>query len=148
MEDMSDLISEFSKMIEKNGVPDNLKDIIANMSSDNSDSSNNFENSKNINNKNANNNNDTSSFDFSNIDIKTFLKLKSALDKMNSKDNPNTKLLLALKPYLKDNKKEKLDQYIKLMNITNIMEIFNNNEGDKKNGSWLSLWISLSWQLF
>jgi len=132
MEDMSDLISEFSKMIEKNGVPDNLKDIIANMSSDNSDSSNNFENSKNINNKNANNNNDTSSFDFSNIDIKTFLKLKSALDKMNSKDNPNTKLLLALKPYLKDNKKEKLDQYIKLMNITNIMEIFNNNEGDMK----------------
>jgi len=148
MEDMSDLISEFSKMIEKNGVPDNLKDIIANMSSDNSDSSNNFENSKNINNKNANNNNDTSSFDFSNIDIKTFLKLKSALDKMNSKDNPNTKLLLALKPYLKDNKKEKLDQYIKLMSISSLMEVFNNNEGDKKNGSWLSLWISLSWQLF
>jgi len=135
MEDMSDLISEFSKMIEKNGVPDNLKDIIANMSSDNSDSSNNFENSKNINNKNANNNNDTSSFDFSNIDIKTFLKLKSALDKMNSKDNPNTKLLLALKPYLKDNKKEKLDQYIKLMSISSLMEVFNNNEGDKKNGS-------------
>jgi len=52
---------------------------------------------------------------------------------MNSKSNPNTQLLLALKPYLKKNKKEKLDQYIKLMNLTSIMEVLNNNEGDKKN---------------
>jgi len=140
MEDMSNLISEFSKMIEKNGMPNNFKDIIANINSNNSENSNNF------NNKNTNsNNNDTSSFDFNNIDIATFLKLKSALDKMNSKDNPNTKLLLALKPYLKNEKKEKLDQYIKLMNITNIMEIFNNNEGDKKNGLWLSLSQRLFW---
>jgi len=141
MEDMSDLLSEFSKIIEKNGVPDNLKDIINNINSNNNiDNNNTINNSNNnINNNNRNNNNnsnnDISSFDFNNIDITTFLKLKSALDKMNSKDNPNTKLLLALKPYLKNEKKEKLDQYIKLMNITNIMEIFNNNEGDKKNGS-------------
>lgn len=123
MEDMSNLISEFSKMIEKNGVPDNLKDILNNINSDN----------KSCNNSN-NSDDDVSSFDFNNIDIQTFLKLKSALDKMNSKNNPNTKLLLALKPYLKENKKEKLDQYIKLMNISSILEVLNNNEGDKKNG--------------
>lgn len=123
MEDMSNLISEFSKMIEKNGVPDNLKDILNNINSDN----------KSGNNSN-NSDDDVSSFDFNNIDIQTFLKLKSALDKMNSKNNPNTKLLLALKPYLKENKKEKLDQYIKLMNISSILEVLNNNEGDKKNG--------------
>ena len=121
MEDMSNLISELSKMVEKNGIPDNLKDIISNMNSDNKK-----ETSSN------NNNNDISSFDFNNIDIQTFFKLKSALDKMNSKDNPNAKLLLALKPYLKDNKKEKLDQYIKLMNISSILEVLNDNEGDKK----------------
>lgn len=120
MEDMSNLISEFSKMVEKNGIPDNLKDIISNINSDNKKEN------------NSNNNDDVSSFDFNNIDIKTFLKLKSALDKMNSKDNPNSKLLLALKPYLKENKKEKLDQYIKLMNISSILEVLNNNEGDKK----------------
>ena len=120
MEEMSNLISEFSKMIEKNGVPDNLKDILNNINSDN---------------KNNNNpNNDVSSFDLNNIDIQTFLKLKSALDKMNSQNNPNTQLLLALKPYLKESKKEKLDQYIKLMNISSILEVLNNNEGDKKNG--------------
>lgn len=123
MEDMSNLISEFSKMIEKNGVPDNLKDILNNINSDN----------KNGNNSN-NSDDDVSSFDFNNIDIQTFLKLKSALDKINSKNNPNTKLLLALKPYLKENKKEKLDQYIKLMNVSSILEVLNNNEGDKKNG--------------
>ena len=123
MEDMSNLISEFSKMIEKNGVPDNLKDILNNINSDN----------KSCNNSN-NSDDDVSSFDFNNIDIQTFLKLKSALDKMNSKNNPNTKLLLALKPYLKENKKEKLDQYIKLMNVSSILEVLNNNEGDKKNG--------------
>ena len=122
MEDMSNLISEFSKMVEKNGIPDNLKDIINNMNSNN----------KKDNTSNNNSNDDVSSFDFNNIDIQTFLKMKSALDKMNSKDNPNTKLLLALKPYLKDDKKEKLDQYIKLMNISSILEVLNNNEGDKK----------------
>lgn len=121
MEDMSDLISQFSKAIEQNGIPDNLKDIISNINSDNKK-----ENNTNV-------NNDVSSFDFSNIDINTFFKLKSALDKMNSKNNPNTQLLLALKPYLKKNKKEKLDQYIKLMNLTSIMEVLNNNEGDNKN---------------
>lgn len=121
MEDMSDLISQFSKAIEQNGIPDNLKDIISNINSDNKK-----ENNTNV-------NNDVSSFDFSNIDINTFFKLKSALDKMNSKTNPNTQLLLALKPYLKKNKKEKLDQYIKLMNLTSIMEVLNNNEGDNKN---------------
>ena len=122
MEDMSNLISEFSKMIEKNGVPDNLKDIINNINSDNK------------NNTSNNSNNDVSSFDLNNIDIQTFLKLKSALDKMISQNNPNTQLLLALKPYLKNSKKEKLDQYIKLMNISSIIEVLNNNEGDKKNG--------------
>ncbi len=122
MEDMSDIISEFSKIIEKNGIPDNLKDIIGNINNTND----------NICNNSTKNSDDVSSFNLNNIDIQTFLKLKNALDKLNSKDNPNTKLLLALKPYLKDSKKEKLDQYIKLMNISSLLEVFNNNEGDKK----------------
>ena len=122
MEDMSDIISEFSKIIEKNGIPDNLKDIIGNINNTNDNTCNNS----------TKNSDDVSSFNLNNIDIQTFLKLKNALDKLNSKDNPNTKLLLALKQYLKDSKKEKLDHYIKLMNISSLLEVFNNNEGDKK----------------
>ena len=117
MEDLSNLISEFSKLVEKNGIPDNLKDIIDNINSNNKNENNSYDN-------------DVSSFNFNDIDMQTFLKLKSALDKANSKDNPSTKLLLALKPYLKDNKKEKIDKYIKLLNISSIIEAFN-NEGDK-----------------
>lgn len=121
MEDMSDIISEFSKIIEKNGIPDNLKDLIGNINNNNDNNCN----------KSNNSTDDVSSFNLNNIDIKTFLKIKNALDKLNSMDNPNTKLLLALKPYLKDNKKEKIDQYIKLMNISSLLEVFNKNEGDK-----------------
>ena len=44
--------------------------------------------------------------------IDTILKFKTAFDKMNSKDDPRSKLLLALKQYLKESRKEKLDQYI------------------------------------
>lgn len=123
MEDISSLIEEFSKIVEKDGIPDNLKEIIDNFNQDD----NNKEKSN-----TSKKNDDVSSFDFNNIDINTFLKLKSAMDKMNSKDNPNVKLLLALKPYLKSDKKEKLDQYIKFMNLTSIMDVLKNSDGDKK----------------
>lgn len=59
-----------------------------------------------------------------NIDIDTILKFKTAFDKINSKDDPRSKLLLALKPYLKESRKEKLDQYIQLFNIGKVIDIF------------------------
>lgn len=59
-----------------------------------------------------------------NIDIDTILKFKNAFDKMNSKDDPRSKLLLALKPYLKESRKEKLEQYIQIFNISKVIDIF------------------------
>ena len=127
MEDISKLIEEFSKNLDKNDIPDNLKDVL-----------NNFNNSTASNNSNKTNystddstQNDTSSFNLNNLDINTFLKLNSIMSKMNSKDNPNAKLLLALKPYLKDDKQTKLDQYIQLLNMSSIIEIFKDTDGDK-----------------
>ena len=127
MEDISKLIEEFSKNLDKNDIPDNLKDVL-----------NNFNNSTTSNNSNKTNystddstQNDTSSFNLNNLDINTFLKLNSIMSKMNSKDNPNAKLLLALKPYLKDDKQTKLDQYIQLLNMSSIIEIFKDTDGDK-----------------
>ena len=64
-----------------------------------------------------------------NIDIDTILKFKTAFDKMNSKDDPRSKLLLALKPYLKESRKEKLDQYIQLFNIGKVIDIFGFTSG-------------------
>ena len=52
--------------------------------------------------------------DFS-LDIDTILKIKDVMSKINQNKNcPRNILLHSLKPYLEDNKKEKLEQYIKI----------------------------------
>lgn len=95
------------------------------------------ENGRNNNTNHGNNTNNSGNFDFSNIDINTVMKMKSMLDKMNSKDDPRTNLLHSLKPYLRDEKKEKLDQYANLMNVAKIAELFK-NDGKENNGNGLS----------
>lgn len=50
------------------------------------------------------------------IDINTILKMKSIMDKMgNSKDDPRANLLLSLKPYLKESRKSKVEQYVRFI---------------------------------
>ncbi len=88
-------------------------------------------------NGNTNGNNGSSGFDFSNIDMNTIMKMKSVMDKMNAKDDPRTNLLRSLKPYLRDEKKEKLDQYANLMNVAKVAELFK-NDSKENNGNGLS----------
>lgn len=72
------------------------------------------------------------SFNFNNIDINTILKLKSVMEKMQStKDDPRANLLLSLKPYLKNSRKSKVEQYVQLFNMTKVLEVFNENGGEK-----------------
>ena len=66
-------------------------------------------------------------FDFSNIDMNTVMKIKSVMDKMNTKDDPRTNLLRSLKPYLREERKDKVDQYANLMNVAQIAKLFNNS---------------------
>ena len=82
------------------------------------------------NNTNSNDNNDNSENKSTpNIDFETIMKLKTAFDKMNSKDDPRAKLLLALKPYLKESRKEKVEQYIQFLSISKVIDIFGNASG-------------------
>lgn len=86
-----------------------------------------------INNKDQNHNSDNSKNDntASSIDFDSFLKMKNIMDKMNSKDTPRSKLLLSLKPYLKEERKNKIDQYIQLSKIIDILPFLggdNNND--------------------
>lgn len=78
--------------------------------------------------QNSNNNNNF------NFDINTMLKMKNIMDKMNSNSNdPRANLLLSLKPYLNNNRKEKLDQYMQFLNISKVIEVFQSEGGaDKK----------------
>ena len=66
-------------------------------------------------------------------DIETILKIKKVIDSVNSNANdPNVALLSSLKPYLRDGKKAKVDQYIKIMNMTKAMALFSDLGGDLK----------------
>lgn len=77
----------------------------------------------------SNESEDKNSFSGS-IDVETIMRIKSVMDKMNVNDSPRSKLLLSLKPYLKDNKKEKIDQYIQLSKIIELLPLI----GGENNG--------------
>ena len=127
-----------------NSSNDNLNNSYRDISSDSKNSANignidfsniNIDAIKNIVGQNSNSdskkNNDSSSF---NIDINTMLKMKSIIDAMNNqKDDPRANLLKSLKPYLKESRKEKVDQYIKIFSMEKVFEQFNPLGGDKKN---------------
>ena len=132
--DMSNIMNELNSMLKKNEFPEDIKKIL-----------NNFTNSSN--NKNEDNKNDKGNNNFSNnstsksetandfdIDINTILKMKKMIDSINSnKNDPRSNLLLSLKPYLKESRKKKVDQYIKLFGLSKAFETFNNLGGDNKN---------------
>ncbi len=75
----------------------------------------------------------SSSPNFNNIDINTIMKMKDIIDKMNSKNNAGMNLLNSLKPYLRNDRKEKLDQYANIMNFAQIAELLNNKSNNKEN---------------
>lgn len=66
-----------------------------------------------------------------NFDINMLLKMKSIMDKMNSnKNDPRSNLLHSLKPYLRESRKSKVEQYVQLFNMTKIIDVFNQNGGE------------------
>lgn len=117
-EDMSELFSKFSNMINEGNIPDEMKNILSSLSNNNQEGSNN---------QNENNSQDNTNSRDSSIDFETIMKMKTIMDKMKGSGNdPRANLLLSLKPYLKESRKEKIDQYIKLFSMSKVMEVFNN----------------------
>lgn len=116
--DMSDMIKNISKMINDGNIPDDIKNIINNMKSNDTSSTNSSDDSSNSNSS------------IPNIDIETIIKMKSIFEKMNSTEDPRANLLRSLKPYLKESRKSKIDQYIQLFNMSKVMDIFKPNGGE------------------
>jgi len=78
---------------------------------------------------NSNSNNDSSSANTNtSIDFETMLKIKSIMETMNSKNDPRSNLLYSLKPYLRESKRSKLDQYANLLKITQVTGLFKNEK--------------------
>lgn len=93
-------------------------------------------NSNDTNSSNTSTSENTTSTDSQNngIDFETIMKMKTIIDKLNVKDDPRSKLLQSLKPYLKESRQSKVDQYIQLMNMSKVMEVFPFFGGDQFNG--------------
>lgn len=81
----------------------------------------------------GNSTNSSNSNTTSQIDMNTILKMKSALDNMNNKNDPRSNLLYSLKPYLRQNKQQKLDQYVNLLNFSKVADMLKNDKKDDKN---------------
>lgn len=91
----------------------------------------------NLNNSNVSNSSNTSSqngsFDLGNIDMNTILKMKSVMDGLNSSNDPSSNLLQSLKPYLREERKEKVDKYANILNVAKIANLLNNNNNKENN---------------
>ena len=57
------------------------------------------------------------------------------MEKLNTSNDPRSNLLHSLKPYLREEKKGKIDQYANLLNVAKIADIFKeNNKENPHNG--------------
>ena len=98
-EDVNNIFEKFSDILKEKDI--DLNSIIGNQQSKES-------------------NDTTNNTDFS-FDINTIMKIKNIMDNMNNKNSHRNQLLMSLKPYLEDEKKEKLEQYIKIANLLSVL---------------------------
>ena len=153
---MDDLFANVKKMVDSGNIPDDIKQMMNNLNNSNSNSNNNTNQSPNINNTDLNNilnqvspeminnlgnmlnsnssgssqgNSQSNNF---NLDMNTIMKMKSIMENMNNKNDPRANLLYSLKPYLRDSKKDKLDQYVNLLNVSKIAELMNKNNNNEE----------------
>lgn len=118
-EDYSNLIKNFSEILKEKNI--DISTIIPNNSK--TDKSN-TETVTPPQNQGIQTQNPISDFDINFDDI---LKIKNILEKMNSSENTNRNILLhSLKPFLPANKKEKLEQLIKISSLLTALELLEN----------------------
>lgn len=135
-------MDKLKSLLNNENISDELKNILSNMATNNNKETKSTESIspdaisnlmsmlKNNSSSNTNSNPESNSNSENNIDFETIIKLKNMMDKMNSKDDPRSKLLISLKPYLKESRKSKVDQYIQFLNMSKVFNLF--SKGDKK----------------
>lgn len=149
---MDDLLNNVKNMINNGNIPPEVQQMMNNMkNSDNASSQKDMDinnilsqiSPEMINNINSmfnsdssvssNTSNSSSNQNNLNLDINTIMKMKSIMENMNNKNDPRANLLYSLKPYLRDSKKNKIDQYVNMLNISKIADIMNKpNNSTKK----------------
>lgn len=131
-EEMSDIIQKIGNMINQSNNTNNTENDNDISSYSNETSFNNIQNilsNMNSNSDDSENTNQNNDNNF-NFDFETIMKMKTIIDKFNStKKSPEANLLQSLKPYLNNNRRQKLDQYMQFLNIAKVIEAFNSNGG-------------------
>ena len=75
--------------------------------------------------------NDNGTNSSAHLDMDTILKMQKLFSLLKSSDSSNDEnLLLALKPYMRDGRKDKIDQYIKYLHIFSLYEKFQEMGGN------------------
>lgn len=136
-EDMSNILEKLNNVAgSNNNISPDMVNNLFNMINNSSNSQNintSTDNSSNQSYTNTSSNSQENSFNNNGIDLETIMRMKTIIDKMNTKDDPRSNLLQSLKPYLNDSRKSKVDQYIQLMNMSKVIDVFPFVGGDKKN---------------
>ena len=123
-DNMSNLMNQISNMLNSNEIPDDIKNMMSNLSKSQKDRSTS---------NTASPNEISNSSQAPDLDIETIMKIKKIMDSMKeTKNDPRANLLRSLKPYLKDSRKEKVEQYIQFLGIEKAFETFGSLGGDKK----------------
>lgn len=131
-EEMSDIIQKIGNMINQSNNTNNTENDNDISSYSNETSFNNIQNILSNMNSNSDDSDDTNQNNNNNFnfDFETIMKMKTIIDKFNStKNSPEANLLQSLKPYLNNNRRQKLDQYMQFLNIAKVIEAFNANGG-------------------
>lgn len=123
MADMSEMLKNFSSMMDGKEIPDNIKEMLNSLSN-------------NTNNSNSATSTRSDSSSNPSIDMETMMKMQKIMSAMNSSsNNSGANLLRSLKPYLNPSRQAKVDEYIQLFNIEKVINLMNQSGGDTKNGS-------------
>ena len=117
---ISQLASNLKSQSFKNSSSDNINENITTNSNSNSHSHSNH---------NSSNNNYENNL---NIDFDTILKIKNMMESFNQIDDNKSNLLYSLKPYLRESRQRKIDQYVNLFKLSGIVKIIKQEKGDLK----------------
>lgn len=115
-----ELLNEFSNILKEKNI--DLNELLASVD--------NTEKNDSEANKKSSENTSNSSFSFDSIDLSTLLKFKTVFDKYQNSNSQNVQLLMALKPFMKESRKTKIDQYTKLLKIAEVFETLDLFGGD------------------
>ncbi len=118
---LNDMIKKAQEMINNNQIPPELQSLVQNFNNGNGQNTSNSGSNSGFTNQSNSSGNQGS---MPNIDMATLMKMQSIMSKMqNNSDNDMSRLLSSLKPYLRDEKKGKVDEYMNLVKMGQMTKI-------------------------